>query len=201
MKNKILEAFLYKNKLRFSEIKEKVNLRSNHLAYHLKKMVSEGTIEKDGESYKISKESEQMIPYITNKKSVLPVILIQIKDGNKVFLYKREKRPHNGKLGLPGGRLLLGETIPDATKRILKDKFKINASFKKVNSVSLEHVKKDDKIFHSFLLIFVTAETSQKLGYVSPKENRSKIIPSDYKLILNDSEKEIKIPKIITNSN
>ena len=197
MEEKILRVFLYNHKLKFSEIEKQLNIRSNKLAYHIKNLEKKGIIVKDEDFYRLSDTAEELIPYLTQKKSVLPVILIAIGNKNRFFLYKREKRPFKNKLSLPGGRILLRETIPKATQRLMK-KFKINAKFKKINSISLEKVKKNKKILHSFLLIFVTAQTKDKLDLTDINKNKSKIISSDYKLIKNDINKEVKIKNITT---
>ena len=201
MEDKILKLFLHNNKLKFSEIEKLIKERSNKLAYHIKKLVKEGVIEKNKEHYKLSESAEHLIPYLSNKKSVLPVILIALKKDKKVFLYKRNKRPYKDKLSLPGGRLIFKETIPKATQRIVKEKFKINCKFKRVNSISLEHVKnKSNKEIYSFLLIFVTATTKDKISYLNVEKNKKNIISSDYKLIKNDSNKKIKIKNILSRS-
>lgn len=96
--------------------------------------------------------------------------------------------------------MLLGENIKNSVKRIMKEKFKINSTFKKINSISLEHVKKNKKIIHSFLLILVTATTKEKPLLTNTKENKSKIIKSDYKLITNNLNKEIDIETIMSHS-
>jgi hypothetical protein len=80
----------------------------------------------------------------------------------------------------------------------MKEKSQINAKLKKINSISLEHVKKNKKIIHTFLLILVTAETKDKISYTELKKNKSKIIPSDYLLIQNDLNKETKIKNIFS---
>ena len=197
MQEKILELFLYHHKLKFSEIEKQLKTRSNKLAYHIKNLEKKGIIKKDNDLYRLSETAEELIPYLTQKKSVLPVILIAIGDKNRFFLYKREKRPFKNKLSLPGGRILLAETIPQATKRIMK-KHKINARFQKINSISLEKVKKKNKAVHSFLLIFVTAQTKDKILLTDINKNKSKIITSDYKLLKNDINKEVKIKNITT---
>jgi biotin operon repressor len=197
MQEKILKLFLYSHKLKFSEIEKQLNIRSNKLAYHIKNLEKKGIIVKDKDFYRLSDTAEELIPYLTQKKSVLPVILIAIGDKNRFFLYQREKRPFKNKLSLPGGRILLGETIPQATQRLMK-KFKINAKFQKINSISLEKVKKKNKILHTFLLIFVTAQTKDKILLIDINKDKSKIISSDYKLIKSDINKEIKIKNIMT---
>jgi len=196
MESKILELFLYNNKLKFNEIEKNLKTRSNKLSYHLKQLTKKGILTKKQEYYELSETAEHLIPYLSDKKAVLPVILIHIGDKNHAFLYKREKRPFKGLLSLPGGRILINEPVPDATKRIMKEKFNIKARFKKINSISLEHVKKSRKTIHSFLLIFVSAKAETELTNV--KKNKSKIIPSDYKLITSP-DSEIKIKTLISN--
>ena len=202
MEKKIFSAFLYNSELRFSEIEKYIGERSNKLAYYLDKLIKKGVLIKKQEKYKLSETAEEMIPYLTDKKSVLPVILISIEKNKEIFLIKRQKRPFKNKLGLPGGRLLIGEKIPDAVKRIMKNKFQINAELQKINSISLEHVKNpiSKKIVHSFLLIFVNAKSKDNLNYtdIEKPETKKQIISSDYKLIKNNSNKKIDINQIIS---
>ncbi len=195
MEQKILRAFLHNHELKFNEIEKITQIRSNNLTYHLKKLINKNILNKKAGNYQLTEISEVLIPYISDKKSVLPVILISIKNTKGVFLHKRTKRPYKDKLSLPGGRIKLGETIPQATERMMREKFKINCKFKKINSISLEHVKKNRKILHSFLLVLVTATTKDKIKYTNMKD-REKIISSDYKLITHDFDKEIKIKNI-----
>jgi len=196
MEDQILKSFLYNHKLKFSEIEKIIKIRSNKLTYHLKKLIKKGILAKEKDCYKLSETAESLIPYLTKKQAVLPVILILIERKSKIFLYKRTKRPYKDKLSLPGGRIILGETIPKATERIMKEKFNIKCKFKKINSVCLEHVKKDKKIVHSFLLILTTATTKDKIKYTDI--NKKKIISSDYKLIKNNLNQEVKIKNVLS---
>lgn len=197
IKEKILELFLYNSKLKFSEIEKLTGIRSNKLAFYLKKLTKEKILKKEDKEYCFAEDSEHLIPYIDSKISVLPVILIALEKDKKIFLYKRQKKPYKGKLSLPGGRLILGEDIKDAVKRIMK-KYNINAHLKKTNSVSLEQVKKNKKIIHTFLLIFVLAETKDEIIYIDINKSKSKIISSDYSLIQKDLKKEIQIKNIFS---
>jgi len=96
---------------------------------------------------------------------------------------------------MPGGRFLIKESIPEATKRIMQ-KFLINAKFKKINSITLEHVGTSKTKVHSFLLIFVSATTKNKIQLTEIKKNKSKIISSDYQILINNLNQEIKINTI-----
>ncbi len=188
MEKEILKLFLTENKLKFSEIEKYLKVRSNKLDYHLKKLLKKGIITKQKEFYQLSEGSENIIPYLSEKNSTLPVILILIGNKNEAFLQKREKRPYKNLLSLPGGRLLQGEEIETAAKRIMKEKHNVDISLKKINSISLEHLVKNKKIINSFILILITATTKNNIKLTEINKNKSKIIPSDYKLIKKESK-------------
>ena len=183
IEDKILKLFLYSSRLKFSQIESKLRLRSNKLSYHLTSLVQRDILKKERGVYFLSESIEELIPYLSDKKSVLPVVLIHIGNSKKAFLYKREKRPFFGKLSLPGGRILIGENFTYTGKRIMKDKFNINVKIKKIKGITLEHVKKKGKIFHSFLLVVVEAVSLDKIDLIDIEKNKKNIISSDYKLI------------------
>jgi ADP-ribose pyrophosphatase YjhB (NUDIX family) len=193
----ILRLFTYNEELKFSEIESSLKIRSNKLAYYLNSLVKKNILEKEKESYKLTETTESLIPYFSEKTSPLPIILIRIGNKNKCFLIEREKRPFKGKLSLPGGRLLLNESIEKAVERIMKEKYNISARLEKINSLSLEFVKKQSNVKHSFLLILVSAKTNQDIELIDIKKNKSKITSSDYKLITS-RDKEITIKTLQT---
>ncbi|MEK6760684.1 MAG: NUDIX domain-containing protein [Nanoarchaeota archaeon] len=200
MEKNILRLFLYNRQMKFNEIEKQTKERSNKLAYHLQKLTKSGVLTKSKDFYTLSEKSEEKIPYLTEKKSLVPVIIIAIKKEGKIFLVKREKRPFKNKLALPGGRIVLGENIPKATERIMNEKFGIKCKFEKINSISLEMVKNKKEVVHSFILILVTAKTKDKLNYFDLNKSKRSVISSDYYLIKNDLDKETKLQNLITKS-
>lgn len=194
----ILKLFQYAEKLKFSDIERSLKVRSNKLAYHLKNLTKKGVLTKENDHYKLSESSEYMVPYMSSKESFLPVVLILIGDNKKAFLHRRNKRPYKNMLSLPGGRILLGESLETASKRIMKEKFNIDIKFQKLNSISFEQTKKEGKIVHSFILFLVSAITKDKVEFSDVVKNKSKAIPSDYKLITEDFNKETKIQTIFS---
>jgi ADP-ribose pyrophosphatase YjhB (NUDIX family) len=194
MEQKILEQFLYSDGLKFSEIEKSLKVRSNKLNYHLQNLMKKGVLEKKGERYSLSESSEYLIPYLSSKKHVLTVLLVHVGNSRKAFLIKRDKRPYKDLLSMPGGRLVLGESIEEGSERILK-KFGVGGKFKKVNSVTLEHLKKNGKVLASYLLVYVSAG-GKGLELVDLEENKRRIIESDYKLMTEDFGKRVKIGEI-----
>ena len=196
MEKEILALFLYNEKLKFNEIEKCLKVRSNKIAYHLKNLIKKEILLKSGNSYKLSKEN--LIPYLSAKRHVLPIILIYIGNGRECFLAERDKKPFKNFMGMPGGRIILGENLNEAVERIMYEKHKITAKLKKINSVSIEHIKNSRGIFQTDLIIFATATTKNKIYLTNIKENKSRIISSDYKLIKNHLGKETKIERFIT---
>lgn len=194
----ILELFTYNNKLKFNEIEKNIKERSNKISYHIKNLIKKNILAKENDFYKLSDNSEYLIPYISDKNSVLSVLLVHIGNNKKCFLIKRNKRPFKNMLSLPGGRTILGESIKDSVKRLMKEKYNINAKLKKINSVSIEHLKKDNKIIHTYLLIFVSAKTLDKIELTDIENNKENIITSDYHLLKNDLNKKINIKTLNT---
>jgi ADP-ribose pyrophosphatase YjhB (NUDIX family) len=192
MENNILDLFLFNHKMKFNEIEKALNIRSNKLVYHLKNLIKKQIIEKQDEFYSLSETAEILIPYISNKNPVLPIVIIHIGDDKKCFLWKRNKRPYKELLSLPGGRLILGENLKQAVKRIMKEKFNMNARLKHIHSISLEHIRKKNKIIHSFLLIFVSA-SSNEIKLTDIGKNKKHIIKSDFFLIKNHLNKKLDI--------
>jgi ADP-ribose pyrophosphatase YjhB (NUDIX family) len=195
----ILKLFQYEEKLKFSDIEKALNVRSNKLTYHIKKLTKKGILKKEGKYYLLSETSERIIPFLSEKDSTLPAVLIHIGDSKECFLITRKKRPFKSLLSMPGGKILVGESIEDAVKRIMKEKYNLDTKLEKINSISLEQViTKQQKIIHSFLLIYVNAATKDKINLVNIEKNKKKIITSDYYLLKNDSNKKIDIKTINT---
>ncbi len=198
----ILKLFQYEEKLKFSDMEKALNVRSNKLTYHLKKLTKGGILKKEGKHYLLSDTSQRIIPFLSEKDSTLPAVLIHIGNSEECFLITRKKRPFKNLLSMPGGRILVGESIENAVTRIMKEKYGINVKLEKINSISLEQVKtKQQKIIHSFLLIFVNAKTKEKIILTNLDKNKNKIITSDYFLIKTDSNKKIDIRTINTKEN
>lgn len=198
MEKKILSLFLFKKQLKFSEIEKQLSIRSNKLAYHLRNLIKKGILEKSKENYKLSDTSENIIPYLSENQSPLPVLLIHLGNEKQAFLYTREKRPYKGYLSLPGGRILNGESIQGAAKRIMSKKFNIKIFNIKIKSISIEHVKPNGKSLYSFILILIAAKTQDSLQLTSIQKNKEKIISSDYALITSAKSNNIIIPTIIS---
>jgi len=198
----IFQQFLYNEDLSFSEIFHKTKISSNLLAYFLKKFLREDLLRKrKNGKYKLTLRGEKLIPFHTDQKSPNPlvVILLGIKKNNDVLLVKREKRPYKDLWSLVSGRMVLDESIEEATKRIFEKKLLSTCEFKKINSVVHERfIEKAAK--HSFVFFFVEVSPIEKtiehegLKWFSlSKIPKSKTIASDYFLIKNKLNSKIDV--------
>jgi len=186
MKQKtIFKLFLYNKELRFSEIEAQAGIRSNELAYYLKQLQAKGVLEKQGEFYRLTPEAQKKIPYFHEKdaQSPLAVVLVRCeRDDGAVLLVKREKRPYEGLWGMPGGRIILGETIEQSAKRLLKEKTFLDCEFLGVHAVCNERVRENGIKYGFVMLVVHVAPTStikQKPNVAWFKEAPSDTIPSD----------------------
>jgi ADP-ribose pyrophosphatase YjhB (NUDIX family) len=179
----ILNLFAFHQKLKFHEIERELKIRSNLLAYYIGALLTKGVLKKEERHYSLADSAEYLIPYFSDKQAALPVALVQIGSKKQAFLHKREKRPYKGLLSLPGGRILIGESPQKAAKRIMKTKFNIEISNEKIKLIALEHVKKNKRLKHTFILFVVSASSEFPIFLTDIEKNKRKITKSDYLLI------------------
>jgi ADP-ribose pyrophosphatase YjhB (NUDIX family) len=208
--NEIFRQFLYADRLKFNEIEKKTKIRSNELAYLLKRMVSDGVLIKNKENYLLTEESEKQIPHFSesSETSPLPVVLILCVKQNKLLLIKRNKRPYKDYWSLVGGRIRTSETIKNATLRILKEKTFIDSKFISINAVVHEKYSENGKIKNAFVLFLTkvspTNEIKEKedIKWFGKTDLKTlKIVPSDLWLIENKLNSKIDVKEEILEEN
>src|SRR5512142_3346594 len=120
-REQVFALFVDMYKLKFSDIEKKLKTRSNKLAYHLEQLQKQGLLQKQGAFYSLTREGERHLPNVEKQRTPLPVILVAPVKQGKVLLVQRSKRPYKDYWGLPGGRMLAHETIPQACERKLAE--------------------------------------------------------------------------------
>ena len=71
------------------------------------------------------------------------------------------------------------------------NKFNIKIKNPLLSKIFFEHIKKKNKIIHSFFIFLITAN-SEEVNKININKNKSKIIPSDYIILKSRSNKKIK---------
>jgi ADP-ribose pyrophosphatase YjhB (NUDIX family) len=193
-RKKIFHAFLYDEKLRFSELFRKTKISSSLLAYFLSKMTREGVLSKTNEHYSLSEDGEKLIPFFvpeSERVSPLVVLLFFCTRNKEIFLVKRGKRPYRGLWSLPSGRLLISESLEQATSRILAEKYGLRAQMSGFSSVVYERVLDAEKTKHGFIFLVVSTHLDESSKpffgkwFSLARVPKSKTIASDYWLIQN----------------
>ena len=127
----------------------------------------------------------------------LSVAISVIMQGNKVLLLETVKGPYAGLIGLPGGKIEGNEHASDAAVRELLEESGIKSKVKKCLGVVSELFMENNEVRHHFMLSVFDMEfrgygeitdkhKGRKLEWLdlsTIKENRQRIIPSDFLLL------------------
>lgn len=122
----ILRQLMYNKGLSYNEILDK-QFPSNKFNYYLKKYVDEGFIKKDDETYSLTSDGMHLLSTldgVTLKKKRHPIVCCFVLgvDGEKILVNKRLKQPFLGYVGIPGGKLDLGnDLLPQAQEEFLDE--------------------------------------------------------------------------------
>jgi ADP-ribose pyrophosphatase YjhB (NUDIX family) len=116
VRKRILGKFMYNKSMKYNEIREKVP--SNKFSYHLLSLVDEGFVEKKKDKYNLTPKGTHLISSLDgikieeNRKPIVCAFIMAQK-GGKILVNERKKQPFLGYLGLPGGKLDFGKTLPE----------------------------------------------------------------------------------------
>lgn len=157
----ILRELLFTPSARFSDLRKKTELESDHFKFHIAKLKAEGYIEKQPATgqYGLTLKGKEYANKLDTDKNVIErqpksAVIIVTHDGDKVLVQERLKHPYFGFWGYPGGKIRWGETILEAAGRELKEETNLSAELV-YQGVYHEHVESaetaeiiEDKIFH-----------------------------------------------------
>jgi ADP-ribose pyrophosphatase YjhB (NUDIX family) len=116
VRKQILGKFMYNKSMKYNEIRESVP--SNKFSYHLKLLLTEGLIEQNKEYYNLTSKGTQVISSLDgkkieeNRKPIICAFVLAYKNG-KILVNERKKQPFIGYIGLPGGKIDFGNSIPE----------------------------------------------------------------------------------------
>ena len=120
---KILRELLFTPKARFSRLNT-AGLTTDHFSFHLKRLVSEGLIEKTEGRYRLTLTGKEFAGRLDTetatleKQAKIDVLVGAIKD-NKFLVQQRLKEPYYGFHGFITGKIRRGETVFEAASREL----------------------------------------------------------------------------------
>jgi len=170
--NKIFRTLMHFPGSTFSDLWDK-KVESNKFTYYLKKLESEGFVEKKQTKYYLTvkgKSAATTISGETGKEEKRPAVtlLLVAKRKNDYVLYKRFKEPYYGFCGFPGAKMKRGEEIIEAAKRELLEETGLSGEGQ-IITVQNCFVINDKELFHHMTQFVVLFENP--VGELE-KENR-----------------------------
>lgn len=159
-------------------------LESEHMNYHLKKLVEIGFVEKSEELYILTdsgKDYSNLLDdgmTVTEKQPKTSIIIWGVRKNSKGevehLLNKRLRQPYYGKVGRITGKVLFGETLQDAAKRELYEETGLTAKSFVLERVYRKMRKREDGVFVQdvvFYIFFVTGFSGKLIRKTPFQEN------------------------------
>lgn len=191
IRRRILRPFAREKTRSFTQIESVSGVRSNHVAYHLACLVKDGSLRKGARGYTLTASGQRLLVALGSADATdvpLPVILVAASRKNSIALVRRAERPYAGRLGLPGGRLRLGETLAEAAIRIAHEKAGLEIRPRHIGGIAVERLVAKDGLAHGFLLLLVRAQVTdaqraRTVRWHARTRLPSTMIPSDAALV------------------
>lgn len=168
---KILRELLFLPATNFADLQRVSGLESDHVKFHIKRLVELGYVEKTGAKYKLSIKGKEYANkldtdagVIERQPKVAAMLIVEREvNGEKQYIFQeRTKHPYYGYWGPPTGKVRWGESILETATRELKEETGLDGEFV-YRGLNHERVRHDstgeiveDKMFH---LMFCNAST------------------------------------------
>ncbi len=137
IQKELLRKLVYTPRLRFNDLLI-FDLESEHMNYHLKKLIEQKLVKKDKSFYTLNDWGKEFTNRMDDENKKLEIqqkasVLIRGVRKNKeeeteLLLMRRLKQPYFGKVGKLTGKIRFGETIIEAAKRELLEETGLSAS-------------------------------------------------------------------------
>lgn len=129
----ILSQLILNSERRYADLKPQ-DVEGNHFMYHLKCLLKEGLVHKvPNGHYQLSPAGKSYVDRLSLKSltprvqpRLVTLMAIQNQEG-QWLMYRRRRQPLINMIGLPYGKLHLGETVQEAAERELEEKTGLRA--------------------------------------------------------------------------
>jgi ADP-ribose pyrophosphatase YjhB (NUDIX family) len=150
---------------------------SNLFAYHLKKMEDEGLVTKYDDGYGLTPEGKKLSAFIegdTGAKAELPtpVVIVFVRDGNKLLFQERLKEPYYGYWGVVSGKINFGWNPIECAKRDLLEETGLTAHDGTLRYIEFLKTYDNDKLLHHHLTYMV--EVTQFSGTLKEQTHKAR---------------------------
>lgn len=132
---KILRDLLFAPKRSFSDLQKQTDLTSDHFAFHIKKLVETGYVQKSDDMYTLTRDGKEYANRMDTdeakieKQPKVSVLLVVEREDGKLLAQKRLKQPYYGFWGRMTGKVRWGETLEQAANRELLEETGQTADF------------------------------------------------------------------------
>jgi len=163
----ILLKLIHAPRVTYNALRE--NVESSKFAYHLKQLEDEGVIAKYDDGYGLTAQGRKLSAFIegdTGGKAEFPtpIVVILVRQGDKLLYQERKKEPFFGYYGPPSGKVNFGWNPKDCAIRDLKEETNLDAKHMQFRAVQYIKTIEDNKILHHHLLyVFETSEFTGEL--------------------------------------
>lgn len=168
LQKQILRQLLLNQNCRYRDIKPK-EVEGNLFMYHLRRLISDGLVEKNGTHYQLTKAGLRFVDSVSIK-SLMPriqpkiaTLLAVTNERGEWLLYKRSREPFFGMVGFPYGKIHLGETVSQAASRELREKTGLSASIEHRGDAYVTVWQKDELISQMLFHIFIGTNPAGEL--------------------------------------
>ncbi len=196
----ILQKLTFAPKLKFSEIMEE-RYSSDLLTYHLKELLTRKLVQKEDGFYFLTEKGRVYVQEFESlsmnfRKGPRVLVLCVMEKEGKYLVTERKKAPFFGYRSFPAGRVIFGEKLADAARRVCNEEVGLCGE---PNLLGLVHEynrsERGDITRDAYLYVFnienvsgeLKAETEEgKNQWMNEKEiaNCAKFFFSDYELAL-----------------
>jgi ADP-ribose pyrophosphatase YjhB (NUDIX family) len=161
-----------------------LGLESEHMNYHLKKLVEIGFVSKSEENYILTDTGKDYSNLLDDglveaeKQPKTSIIIWGVRKNTKGevehLLNKRLRQPYYGKVGRITGKVLFGETLKDAAARELYEETGLKAMSFTLEEIYRKMRKREDGVFVQdviFYIFFVTKFSGKLIEKTPFQEN------------------------------
>ena len=133
----ILRHLLFCTEAGFAAIQKKTKLTSDHFNFHIKKLIDESYVQKQGKYYSLTRKGKEYANRMDTdeheiekqpKVSIVIALERQGENNRREFLFQqRKKNPYYDFWGRASGKIRWGETVIEAARRELKEETGLEA--------------------------------------------------------------------------
>jgi len=128
IQRQILGKLQFADKLHYLEMKPDENIENNQFDFHLKQLIKQQLVEKQGQFYIFTDAGKKYIASYDTQNKKIETGAMNVawlictrgkKDSRTLLVYTRKKQPFFGCQGFPAGKIKLGEKIEEGASREL----------------------------------------------------------------------------------